>query len=174
MSATVDWAHQVAENARQYRELQDRLARLTLTETSRDRTVAVTVSASGVLTDLTLTERGQPRPLAQIAAEVMDCVRRAQARIPVLLQTTMADVGTADDPAARQIVAVARSRFPPPPPQPQRRPVADQRRVDRPPPVAPAPPPRSVNPPPTGRPERVIEDDWDERPVLGDIDEGHR
>jgi hypothetical protein len=105
----VGWAEQVAENARRYQELEDRVAGLSITETSADGAIRVTVSASGQLTALELRETGTPLDL--VAEEIMSCLGRAQARIPDLLGQTVFDTVGTQDPSAHLIVADARKRF---------------------------------------------------------------
>ncbi|WP_112263937.1 YbaB/EbfC family nucleoid-associated protein [Lentzea terrae] len=106
-------------------ELNDRIARLSVTESSRDGTVRVTVAASGVLTGLVLRD-------GAVAAQVMECLARAQARIPDLLGRALFETVGPNDPAAELVVADARKRFPEPAPraawQPRRQRVPD--RVD--------------------------------------------
>jgi hypothetical protein len=74
------------------------------------------VSSSGLLAGLVLDDRRQPTSLRQIAAEIMDCVRRAQARIPGLLEQAMVETMGTDDPSTHVILADVRKRFPPAPP----------------------------------------------------------
>ena len=126
-------------------ELNDKIARLFVTESSRDGAVQVTVSASGVLTGLVLKERWhQQPPMGAVAAQVMECVARAQARIPDLLGRAMFETIGPNDPAAELVMADARKRFPQPVPGPEWQPRAPRR-------------PRS--------PDRV-DDDWDGRTVM--------
>ena len=165
MSAVAGWEQRIAEQAQQYQQLSDRVAQVALTETSRDGTVQVTVSANGTLTGLVLRERGQPRPLPQVAAEIMHCVRRAQARIPGLLQASLASTVGEHDPAAQQIVADARTRFPEPPPPPPRSSTMDDMRA-APRPVQPPPMPPARPPVPRHGPE---DDDWDGRSLMEDV-----
>ena len=109
------WEQQVAEDARRYQELHERVAAMSIFENSPDGTVRVTISATGLLTGLQLREPPGPMALDELAEEIMGCVTRAQARIPELLrQTVIATVGT-QDPSAHLIVADARARFPEPP-----------------------------------------------------------
>ena len=117
-------------------ELNDRIARLSITESSRDGTVRVTVAASGVLTGLVLRE-------GAVAAQVMECLARAQARIPDLLGRALFEAIGPGDPAAELVVADARKRFPEPAP-----PAGWQPRRPR-------------------VPERV-DDDWDGQSVMED------
>ena len=129
-----------------WNELNDRIARLSVTESSRDGTVQVTVSTAGVLTGLVLKERWhQPLPASAVAAQVMECLARAQARIPDLLGRTVFETIGPNDPAAELVVADARKRFPePPPPRTEWQPRAPRK-------------PRA--------PDRV-DDDWDGRTVM--------
>ncbi|MFD4673248.1 YbaB/EbfC family nucleoid-associated protein [Lentzea sp. NPDC058450] len=138
------WEREVAENARRLGALRDRLSAQTVREVSRDGTVEVSVSTSGALTGLVLREGRFREPLPVIAAQVMDCVRRAQARIPELMGQAMAETIGPNDPAAQLILAETRERFPEPP-QPR----------DAPPP----PPVPQSGPPPARRGQDG--DDWD-------------
>ena len=91
---------------------------VTVTETSEDGSVTVTVNSGGVLTDLRITgdQSGE-----RIATLVLDTMRRAQARIA----DRMSDVMRADDPALRdRVLAVYHDRFPEPA-EPGGRPTAD-------------------------------------------------
>lgn len=142
---TLDWQRKIAEKASRFRALRDRLSSQSIREVSRDGTVEVTVSTGGVLTGLVLREGRRRDPLPVIAAEVMDCVRRAQARIPDLVHQAMIDT-VGDDPGARLVLAETRQRFPEPDPHSPLR-------------TAPAQPvPRQPVPPRTA-PQDV--DDWD-------------
>ncbi|MGW6449851.1 YbaB/EbfC family nucleoid-associated protein [Lentzea sp. NPDC055074] len=144
---TRDWQREVADNARRFGALRDRLSGQTVREVSQDGTVEVVVSTSGALTGLVLREGRNRDPLPVIAAQVMDCVRRAQARIPDLVGQAMAETVGTRDAAAHLVLAETRQRFPEP--EPPAHPVAGQAV----PPRAPAPPPPR-SPSPDG-------DDWD-------------
>lgn len=153
----MDWQEQLARNAERYRELDQRLSQVSITETSRDGTIKVTVSADGLLTGLVLKERWHPPPLPELAAEIMDCLARAQARIPDLVRQAMAEVVGTPDAGAHLILSDIRDKFPEPPP----REPDDPRVVHE--PEAPVTAPRR-----RARPERVGDDDWDGRTVLED------
>lgn len=166
---SADWQSKISENARHYQELHDRLARLSISEASRDGAVRVTVSASGLLTGLELTETARPVSLADLAATVMDCVRLAQARIPDLLREAMSESVGNTDPNTHLLVADARQRFPEPavssPGQREWQP--DEIRFDV-PETSPAAASRRASTP--ARPKRVSEELWDEeRPILKDV-----
>jgi DNA-binding protein YbaB len=133
------WEQQVAETARRYQQLREKLAQLSITEASGDGAVKVTIAASGLLTDLVLRERWRPEPLPDIAAEIMDCVRRAQAKIPDLLRQAMSDTIGEQDPGTHLLLSEARQRFPEQEPQEPR-------------------PARTTQP--------VSKGDWDEREFL--------
>jgi hypothetical protein len=102
---------------------------------------------------------------------VLDCVNRAQAKIPDLLRQAMTETVGTGDPSSRLVVDEARKRFPePPPPEGQRSWQPDEMRFSVsenaaiPSPAAPPPPAR------TPRPRRVAEEIWDdERPILRDV-----
>lgn len=112
MPDDVGWEREVTENTRRYQELHERVSQLSITETSPDGVVAVTVSASGVLTNLALRDTWSPVPLGELAEEIMNRLRLAQARIPDLLQQQVFSVVGTQDPSAHLIVADARNRFP--------------------------------------------------------------
>jgi DNA-binding protein YbaB len=162
---TVGWQEQIAQNAQRYGELRQRLAETAITETSRDGTVTVTVSADGLLTGLVLKERWHRPPLPELAAQIMDCVARAQARIPDVLQQAMAETVGTPDAGAHLVLSDARQRFPEPPPT---RPADSAREEDL--RIGPQPEERA-SVPKAQRPSTTAsgEDDWDERPVLEDI-----
>lgn len=144
-----DWTRQVAENSARYARLAEHLARLSITEASGDGTVKVTVSANGLLTDITLRERWHPTPLPAIAEEIMDCVRRAQARIPELLRQAMSDIVGDEEPGTGMLLDEAARRFPEP----------EDTAVE---PKRPAAPRARTSP-------QQDEDYWGERPVLEDV-----
>ncbi len=108
------WQEQVADNARRYEVLSERLTRTTATETSRDGVVRVTVSADGDITDLVLEEPRQPMSMPELAAQIMGCVRRARARIPDLIAQAMTDTVGRNE-GTDLVLADARTRFPPVP-----------------------------------------------------------
>lgn len=106
--------------------------------------------------------------MPEVAAQVMDCVRRAQARIPDLLRQTMTEVVGTADPNTHLLVDDARRRFPeppPPPPEPRAWQPDEVRFTVQ---ESPAPARPAATPP---RPRRtVVEEQWDEeRPVLKEV-----
>ncbi|MCS7478591.1 YbaB/EbfC family nucleoid-associated protein [Umezawaea endophytica] len=113
MSDHNGWQQKLSDDARRFQDLHDRVSRMSVTETSRDGLIKVTVSSSGALTELEM-----PGSLAGVAAGVLECVRRAQSRIPALLQETAAQTVGADDVGVRLLVDDAGKRFPEPDPPP--------------------------------------------------------
>lgn len=170
MTEDAEWQRKIADNAQRCADLQARVAAIAVTETSPDGMVRVTVSANGVLTDLVLNDRRQFVPLAQVGALIMNCVRRAQAKIPDLVHQAMQQTVGVADPGAQLILADARAKFPPPPPGPPPRirpvPVPERAPAAR-PDVPPPPPPAPARSRP---PEPHYDTDWDERPVLEALD----
>ena len=145
-----DWQRQVAENARRYADLRERVARMSITEATSDGMIRVTVSADGLLTDLTLHPRYQGVPMGLLGTRIMACVRQAQARIPDLMLKAMRAAGV-DDQAGALILAESTRRFPPATPDMVPRTVVRQR-----------------------APVRASDDaDWDNSPVLEELDGDH-
>lgn len=158
------WQEQVADSARRYGELSERLARTTVTETSRDGVVQVTVSADGAITDLVLEEPRQPMSMPELAAQIMGCLQRARARIPDLIAKAMAET-VGQNESTDLVVADARTRFPPAPPEPavQRADVVEEMRIGA------APREERPRAAPRARRRDDRDDGWDERPILEDV-----
>jgi hypothetical protein len=158
------WQEQVAENARRYGELNERLAATTATETSRDGVVRVTVAADGAVVDLVLDEPGRPLPMAELATQIMACLSRARARIPDLIATAMAETVGRDE-STDLVLADARTRFPPAPPEavPDRPELVEEMRIGA--------APREERAPVTPRVRRRDDrdDGWHDRPILEDV-----
>lgn len=174
MASKADWQQQVAESAKRYQELNERVSHLSITEKSRDGMVVVTVSSTGVLTDLVLKERWHPVPEPELAGQIMECLKRAQAKIPDLMAKVIEETLGDQDSSAHLIVADARRSFPEPPPDPTSR--TAWRMAEPPPPPKPEPQAVSkVTPPPAKQQKNDTAaqaagtDDWDGRPVLEDV-----
>ena len=106
------WAAQVAEKAQRYQDMQAQVAEIRVTESSGDGAVRLTVGSSGVLTDLELTERAGQLPPRQLAAQIMDTMRRAQGRLSGRVAEVMqASVGD-DTETVNTVVASYQQRFP--------------------------------------------------------------
>ncbi|HJT02792.1 MAG TPA: YbaB/EbfC family nucleoid-associated protein [Pseudonocardiaceae bacterium] len=110
--ALIRRADELQRKAEAYRGLHQEMSELTVTETSTDGMVRVSVDAQGVPTELTLTERARGMDPARLSAELMTCLRRAHSTLATQVQDLVAasTVDSADSPAA-QIVACYRDRF---------------------------------------------------------------
>ncbi|WP_328448920.1 YbaB/EbfC family nucleoid-associated protein [Amycolatopsis sp. NBC_00438] len=115
-----NWTKRLEENAARYQALADRMQGQTVTERSKDGLVTVTVDARGLLKNLVIAESAAgAKRMAEVSAQVMQLVQRAQARIPELLQQAMTETTGTGDQAAVEIVREAQSTFPQPPPEPE-------------------------------------------------------
>jgi hypothetical protein len=176
-----NWNKQLQQSAARYQAMAARVEGQSVTERSKDGSVQVTVSSRGILTGLVIAEGAGGKRMAEVSAEVMKLVQRAQSRIPALLQQAMAETIGTQDQAAQHLLDEAKNTFPEPPPedepaQPERDlrfvPEDEQQPPPPRPPVPPAPfappaPPKPPGPPPRGRrPARDDEDDDFGGPIL--------
>lgn len=155
------WAAQVTEKAQRYQNMQAQVAELSVTESSADGAVRLTVGSSGVLADLELTERAGQLPPRQLAAQIMDTMRRAQGKLSGRVADVMrASVGE-DVETINSVVSSYRQRFPEQPDEPP--PGAGHLRIGE---VEDEPAHRSPPPPRRRRPPDDDDDDGWDRPVL--------
>lgn len=162
-----NWTKRLEENAARYQALADRMHDQTVTERSKDGSVQVTVDSRGLLKNLVIAESAAGKRMAEISAQVMQLVQRAQARIPELLQQAMSETTGTGDQAAVEIVREAQSTFPAPPPEPEpafpepdrvRRFLPEDNEEQPPPPPAPPAPPQQQPP----RRRRPVDNDDDD------------
>lgn len=106
------WAAGLEKKARGYTQLQQRLDETSVTAVAREGAIRVTVDANGVPTELDLSERARELPAGQLSAEIMGCMRQAQARLREQVKGLIADTVPADDEPARNMVAQYEQRFP--------------------------------------------------------------
>ncbi|WIY05803.1 YbaB/EbfC family nucleoid-associated protein [Amycolatopsis mongoliensis] len=171
-----NWTKRLEENAARYQALADRMQGQSVTERSKDGTVQVTVDSRGLLKNLVIAESAAgTKRMAEVSAQVMQLVQRAQARIPELLQQAMTETTGTGDQAAAEIVREAQSTFPEPPPEPEPAfPEPDRVRRflpednDEQPPRTPSPPapPQQQQPPRRRRPVDNDDDDDFGGPIL--------
>ncbi|MEV0681777.1 YbaB/EbfC family nucleoid-associated protein [Actinosynnema sp. NPDC050436] len=153
------WQADIEQKAQRYQEMAELVQGQSITETSKDGLVRLTIGSNGILTALEIAEQASTKRMAEVSAEVMRTLQRAQSRIPELLQQAMAETIGTQDETANVLFGEARKNFPPPPaedvPPPVNRelsfgiddePPSSARH--RRPPTAPPPPPA----PPTRRP----------------------
>ncbi|WP_188988738.1 YbaB/EbfC family nucleoid-associated protein [Saccharopolyspora thermophila] len=160
-----EWQERAAEKAEKFGRMQQRIEQISVTESSRDGAIQVTISSAGILQGLELSDKAGNRPMATLANEIMRVVQAAQSRIPELMQRAVADTVGLDDPAAQHVVGQARRYFPEPPEdeaEPQRRAAGVQEmgldtEDDYEPPQRPTPPQR---PAPHRGPDDFDDDDF--------------
>ncbi|RRO13270.1 YbaB/EbfC family DNA-binding protein [Saccharopolyspora rhizosphaerae] len=112
-----EWQDRAAEKAEKFTRLQQHVEQISVTETSRDGAIRVTVASSGMLQDLQLADNANNRPMPRLGAEIMRLVQQAQAKIPGQMQQAVEDTVGLADPAAQHVLDQARRHFPEPPPE---------------------------------------------------------
>ncbi len=95
------WQQRIEQRAQRYEQARERVERIRVIETSRDGAIAVTVGSNGLLLDLQISDR-TPLPPSGIGAEVMGCLRRAQAKLPDLVGEAMAETVGEDTASAHR------------------------------------------------------------------------
>ncbi|WP_329060002.1 YbaB/EbfC family nucleoid-associated protein [Amycolatopsis sp. NBC_01480] len=164
-----EWVAAAKAKAERYQAMQAATSRVSVSESSSDGMISVTVDSAGNVTDLRITDAVRESTGAKVAAAVLSTLRRAQARLPERLGEVMAETIGDDQPTMDTIVGRYRAKFPEPEPEPEQ--PAEQRVRDiggiadappeapaPPPPKAPAPPPPSPPRPPRHRPDDDDED----------------
>ncbi|TCO56009.1 YbaB/EbfC family nucleoid-associated protein [Actinocrispum wychmicini] len=106
-----EWSTRVTERARRFQIAQESVATLSVTESAANGAIRVTVGPSGIPTDIWLSDdTGRMRP-AEVARQLMACMRRAQAGLADRVGAVMAEtVGDSADAAA--VVDAYHQRFP--------------------------------------------------------------
>ncbi|MCC8251110.1 YbaB/EbfC family nucleoid-associated protein [Saccharothrix luteola] len=164
------WQQSIEQKAERYQEMAARVQGMTISEASRDGSVKLTIGSNGILTNLEIAESARDKRMAEVSAEVMRTLQRAQARIPELLQQAMAETIGTQDETANVLFNEAKRNFPSPPhEEPAPPPVGREMRFgieddDTPAPPASRPGPPSTPPsapPPTRRPARRPDEDDD-------------
>ncbi|MFD1147362.1 YbaB/EbfC family nucleoid-associated protein, partial [Saccharothrix hoggarensis] len=111
------WQQSIQEKAERYQEMATRVQGMTISEASRDGSVRLTIGSNGILTHLEIAESARDKRMAEVSAEVMRTLQRAQSRIPELLQQAMTEtIGTRDE-TANVLFDEAKRTFPAPPPE---------------------------------------------------------
>lgn len=161
-----NWTRQIQERAERYQAMAERFQDLSVTERSPDGTIELTVSSKGMLTDLRISEAAGGQRMAEVSAQIMRTLQRAQSKIPELLQGVMADTVGLQDESASHMINEAIKTFPEPPADDEEAATAQPLSFDDDPDeTEPAPPPPPSNPRPH-RPARRDDGDDDE---LGSI-----
>lgn len=157
-----DWVRHAQERATKYQAMAERFAELSVTERSSDGTVELTVTSKGILTDLRISEQAGSRTMAEVSAQIMRTLQRAQSRIPELLQDLLTDTVGTQDTVANHVVDEAKKTFPEPPEEDEADAETmrfDAEMSDEPEPTSPPPPSQRPSPPKSRRPRRAGDDD---------------
>lgn len=109
------WQDRAAEKAEKFGRMQQEIEQLSVTESSRDGAIQVTIGSNGILRNIQLSEGAANRPMPKLAAEIMRAIQAAQAKIPDLMQRAVADTVGLEDTAAQHVLGAARKNFPQPP-----------------------------------------------------------
>lgn len=115
-----EWISSISERTAQARQLSERISALSVSASNSDGAISVTVSSSGVPTDLRLSESVKAWPAQRIAAEILAVMRKAQSRLAAKVGEVAVQTGGADSPTVRALVDGLRQRFPQPPQTNQR------------------------------------------------------
>lgn len=142
------WQQSIEQKAERYQAMASRVQGMSITESSRDGMVRLTIGSNGILTHLEIAESARDKRMAEVSAEVMRTLQRAQSRIPELLQQAMAETIGTQDETANVLFNEAKRNFPAPPaedvpPPPPNRELRFGIEDDD----APPPPPRRTGPP---------------------------
>lgn len=173
------WAENLERTAQRYQGLQGRMRAISVTERSADGRIAVTVDADGVTTGIELAPGTRGMDPAAVAAELMACTHRAQARLRRQVGELVHDL-VGQDGAGQAILAQYAERFPDPvPAAPRADPAAHADpavhvdpalHVDPPVPADPTPP-AAYTPPPTTPGTRKPDRDRTIAPAEPDADD---
>lgn len=132
-------AAQAEQAAQRYQSMQQQVAEISVSHTSADGAITVTVAASGSVTGLSLSDRVGRLGPDDLATKILDCIRRAQSMLGGQVQAVMTATVGDDVETVRAVVSSYAARFPGPA---EGAAPARYRRVDD------------------------DEDDWSDRPVL--------
>ncbi|MFD4367784.1 YbaB/EbfC family nucleoid-associated protein [Rhodococcus sp. NPDC058521] len=106
-----DWATGLEEKAKKYQDLHTQMASTSVTHTSREGRVTVTVDGNGVPTDIRLEEASRGVEPGTLSTEVMTCMREAQVTLREKVSALVQDTA-GDDEAGKNIAAQYARRFP--------------------------------------------------------------
>ncbi|MFQ6392786.1 YbaB/EbfC family nucleoid-associated protein [Nocardia sp. KC 131] len=107
------WAQNLERKSQQYQDLQGRIAAVSVTETSTDKRISVTVDSNGVTTGIYLAANARGMDPATLATELMACTRRAQAKLRAQV-TDLVQNTVGDDGPGQTIIGQYAQQFPDP------------------------------------------------------------
>jgi hypothetical protein len=108
---TSQWAQGFTDKAERFGAMRGQVEELQVTESSVDGAVRVTIDSSGAPINLALTSKISGMPPSQVAAVVMDCMRRAQKQLAGQLRHAMAVTVGAEEPVIEDVVSGYRQQF---------------------------------------------------------------
>jgi DNA-binding protein YbaB len=107
------WAQGFADKAQRYQAAQRETEQLRLTASSANGVVRVTVGADGNVTGLELGDKVRTMPPADLAAQILDTMRRAQSGIADRVSDVMTEqLGDEDQETRAEMLGTLRTRFP--------------------------------------------------------------
>jgi hypothetical protein len=106
------WNAQASGRTDAAAELADRVATLTSSAGGGEGAIRVTVASTGILTGLELDDRVQRLPGADLAAEIMRAMRRAQAALVDRVAEAVDDTVGADTETGKAVLDSFAQRFP--------------------------------------------------------------
>lgn len=107
-----EWERDAEQKAARYDSMRQEVEQISITESAAGGAVSVTVGHNGIPNDVTMTDGVSRMRPEEIAAAVLEAMKRAQGRYPAELARIMADT-VGDDTASRYILAEAERNFPP-------------------------------------------------------------
>jgi hypothetical protein len=105
------WAQGFTDKAERFGATRAQAEQIQVTESSADGAVRVTIDSSGAPIDLALSSKISGMPPSEVAAVVMDCMRRAQRQLAGQLRHAMAATVGAEEPVIEHVVSGCRQRF---------------------------------------------------------------
>ncbi len=106
------WAGQFADRAERFESMRVQVEQISVTESSADGAVRVTVDSTGSPTDLMLSDKIRGMAPPEVAAQVMVCLRRAQGRLAGRVREAMAATVGDEEQVVEHVVAGYEARFP--------------------------------------------------------------
>lgn len=122
-----DWERNAEEKAARYESMRQEVERISITASAAGGAVSVTVGPNGIPSGVAMTDGVSRLRPEQIAAAVMEAMRKAQAAYPSELARIVGET-VGDTESGRHIVAVAERNFPQV--EPDERPAAPPQRGD--------------------------------------------
>jgi DNA-binding protein YbaB len=122
------WVADAEAMAARYQQLAADVERVSVSETTPDGLITVTVNSAGLVTDLRITERATGMPGPKVAAGVLWAMRRAQSRIAGQVAELMKDTIGEDTGMAEAVMTRYHDTFPAPP-EPARPAVVEEVRL---------------------------------------------